>query len=1058
MRNINNLLNTKASCGNSAKKISTTNSTNQMFHSEVTQGSQNYFIDHKNSVRLNKKLLISISVISIIYFIIDICYYLIQDKDDEISYPVLMCAIGFQLLRIIVSIFFFKFGSKNSVRKFSLLERILVIVFVCATIASWNLQLTLDETRAYIVGVDAGWTFLYINILFTNFLGKLFIYISITIFGVVRTALFVRKFHFGFLQSGFQLVLVVLTLYLIESLKKEVFWRGKSLEQTHETFRTILDNLPENIAIINLQGEMTFYNSFLDLSFKVSKSANKSQFFSQIVQVKPRERHFDLEAIQERFQMSNNTNKLPNPSAKKMKLPRNRKSIFANRKPSDKSLRTEETIITRNRDSFALGPKEKKTESKTNLAKPSSQAPLSKSLTEVLLSRNSFDNLQETVEFFCKNAEVLKRYTARDKSFFLLDGKYETTTGSEKSYEIKISLSNFDLEECLIVILKDTTYRDILVTLEDNNRFIDGVLSSISHELRTPLNTNLNLIELAIKQEFCNHPKAEFIDPAQTNINDHSHVEANENSIANNIKQSLLIPAHQSGKLLESIINDILDYSMLLGRKLMMNIKEKYLLKSLDKVRYMCEFQARKKNLEFHISLSQKLNHLIATDHRRIRQILTNILNNAIRFTNKGHILLKVEPYGESSSIIKFSVKDTGIGMDQTSLRSLIKNLSRGRALNKLNKDANGIGMGLTISNLLARELGPTNGRASGIKIESTFNEGSTFWFLVEDCNKAIEVLVPQPDAIRRSKSEFELSHYSQFSKCSTGGLKLFEMKSTPHISSPTAQQNAHHEYNKFKDSLNVHVANTNEAILTKDDLMDEEIACMIKDDNLKVNSIQTKLLNKEIKPQNSPVSNILRSRIEEKFFDQQQLLKPTRRKSEVLVLQVPYSLNSSNLKTSFDDIQIKTPAEEKDEAQRLCYCPEILVVDDDAFNLFTMESLLNSLGLKMCKAMHGEEAISRVLKRREFPCSSHCTSFKLIFMDLSMPVMDGFEATKKLKELMNAGQISEIPIIACTAFVDNEKTKKCLECGMLGKISKPVTQNKLKEVLVKHDVLVDED
>ena len=136
------------------------------------------------------------------------------------------------------------------------------------------------------------------------------------------------------------------------------------------------------------------------------------------------------------------------------------------------------------------------------------------------------------------------------------------------------------------------------------------------------------------------------------------------------------------------------------------------------------------------------------------------------------------------------------------------------------------------------------------------------------------------------------------------------------------------------------------------------------------------------------------------------------------------------------------------------CMCAEILVVDDDMFNLFTMENLLGSLGFKIAKANNGEDSIKVVKRRSELKCSPQCVPFKIIFMDLSMPIMDGFQATLALKELMKDGVVAEIPIVACTAFVDQDKTEKCYECGMEGRISKPVNKNKLREVLKKYGIV----
>jgi len=130
------------------------------------------------------------------------------------------------------------------------------------------------------------------------------------------------------------------------------------------------------------------------------------------------------------------------------------------------------------------------------------------------------------------------------------------------------------------------------------------------------------------------------------------------------------------------------------------------------------------------------------------------------------------------------------------------------------------------------------------------------------------------------------------------------------------------------------------------------------------------------------------------------------------------------------------------------------LVADDDMFNLFTMENILKSLRLRITQATNGNEAINAVLRRANFKCSQVCRNFKAIFMDLSMPTMDGFEATIKLKEMIEERSIPDIPIVACTAFVDTDKEEQCYQIGMKAWLLKPVTKSKLVETLKNFNVL----
>jgi len=135
------------------------------------------------------------------------------------------------------------------------------------------------------------------------------------------------------------------------------------------------------------------------------------------------------------------------------------------------------------------------------------------------------------------------------------------------------------------------------------------------------------------------------------------------------------------------------------------------------------------------------------------------------------------------------------------------------------------------------------------------------------------------------------------------------------------------------------------------------------------------------------------------------------------------------------------------------CLCPKILVVDDDGFNIMAMECLLKQLNLTCDVAYNGKEAIEKVKKRTagNTTCGATCSQYTLIFMDCSMPIMNGFETTRALKSYMEESIIPYIWIVACTAFTTNDKIQECRDCGMDDYISKPLSKTKLSEILNKY-------
>ena len=128
------------------------------------------------------------------------------------------------------------------------------------------------------------------------------------------------------------------------------------------------------------------------------------------------------------------------------------------------------------------------------------------------------------------------------------------------------------------------------------------------------------------------------------------------------------------------------------------------------------------------------------------------------------------------------------------------------------------------------------------------------------------------------------------------------------------------------------------------------------------------------------------------------------------------------------------------------CHCEDILIVDDDAFNLLSLELILKNFNLKCEKAMNGKEALDKFINKR---CSSnHCKGYKLIFMDYQMPIMDGVESTTEIMKFDHARQMGHIKIIGCTAFTTKNEVSNCLNAGMKDVIFKPINKEIVGNIL----------
>ena len=973
-----------------------------------------------------KKLILIIFIISYIFYIIDLVFSTYKIYDGKVlTLAQMIITFSLQGLKLFSFLVYYKFSVKTQSSKSNILEFTFCILFLASFISVWDIQLNTDKSRAYVIGLEFAWILLYLDALISAWRLKVLVCNIIVVYALVKACILFKAFHIEYIQLILQIFFVVALLYHQEKRKREDFIKMVSLAAREQTLTNILDNIPENIAILGLDGKLKYFNQYLDTCFKISSPAKMTDLFLKFVDIKPRERYFDL------FQDTSKSMLISKPTNRKSLVKKMRSSIGEKLSekltmlPSLSSKKTQKILIKETNKSFIKYDFQKATSMKNpNIL----MSPSSGSLTDIMTNVDHYNTLQDVLNFFCANTSTVKSYLNKQNNFFIFDGKYKGFNEKKRSFEIKVSVTNFDQDESLIVILRDTTHRDVIVTLEGNNNFKDSVISSISHELRTPLNTNLNLLDMAI----------------------------GESSISTEFKNSYLLPAHQSGKLLKSLINDLLDYSLLIAKRFVPEIKDKYLLSSLEKLRYLTAFKVKSKNIEFHISISQKLNFKVWTDHRRLRQILVNLLNNAFKYTNKGFIQMKAEPYEGNNQLIKFTVIDSGIGIEPQDLERMSHILKRRLLGQKLVTKNTEIGMGLMISNLLARNLGPSDEIISGVNVISKLGEGSSFWFIIENRDKSLEksIGLSNINASPRDVKMQELlpEHRLNESELVKGLNTLTPFANTQEdLKMPTIKRvptSTRLETRKSRQQGSFHSETVDKSVVADDDQAEENIACMIKDDNLRRSINTVKLIREDTglkrgvsKLFSSQYSRNLTLQAENTYKDTPQLLKCG-------TIDPSYKPESNQALNPVHEPSFEPLYEER----MACACPEILVVDDDMFNLFTMENLIKSLHLQVARATNGEEAINTVLKRINYKCSVSCRPFRIILMDISMPVMNGFDATIKLREMMASDIAPYIPIVACTAFVGQDKEDEAYASGMEDVIIKPVTKSKLVETIKRFD------
>ena len=231
--------------------------------------------------------------------------------------------------------------------------------------------------------------------------------------------------------------------------------------------------------------------------------------------------------------------------------------------------------------------------------------------------------------FFQSISENAKKYGR--KFHYLIDVKFQAespeTTIKEYTYQIQLLSSNYGGEDAWAFIIRDTTERDTVIRLQGNNEYKSRLLASVSHELRTPLNASITFTEKAME---------------------HSE-------IPDEVKTNYLKPSLSSSKLLLNLINDILDFSQMKAKKLRLVFEEKNIVETVRECVDLLALQAEKKGIFLNMVGWEDITEtLFKTDHNRVRQIILNLLSNALKFTFEGEHHYKITKFNNIITISKY--------------------------------------------------------------------------------------------------------------------------------------------------------------------------------------------------------------------------------------------------------------------------------------------------------------------------------------------------------------------------------------------------------------------
>ena len=506
-------------------------------------------------------------------------------------------------------------------------------------------------------------------------------------------------------------------------------------------------------------------------------------------------------------------------------------------------------------------------------------------------------------------------------------------------------------------------------------------LANMSHEIRTPMNAVIGFSELLKKTEMTMKQR-DYINKIDS-----------------------------SAKSLLGIINDILDFSKMEAGKLELESVDFRLDDVINNIVGMISTKAAEKNVELINNIESDVPYFLVGDPLRVGQILLNLVNNAVKFTNEGHVLVEAKLVKKEAGRcqIRFSVSDTGIGLTKDQKEKLFSAFSQ--ADTSVTRRFGGTGLGLTISKRLVEMM---NGK---IAVESEFGVGSTFAFdidfVMQQEDKAIiafdkrtlrnlKVLIVDDNAVSREILKDQISAF---------GVDAVSVDSGRAAIAEVKKQSKHKPFDLVIMDWRMPEMDGIEAAKTI--LNDKSI------DHMPMAIMVSAFGREEV------------ARKAEKIGINSFLMKPINQSLLFDTIVNMFDMDKSGM-------TIQSAANEGEgEADIRIEGMHILLVEDNAINQEVAMEILSSAGARVEIANNGKEALEAI--------AAH--AYDLVLMDLQMPVMGGYEATKLIRA---DRKNQDLPIIAMTAHAMQGVEAECKAAGMNDYVSKPINPRNLFTTILK--------